>query len=544
MNTRSLTALTALVVGLTLPAHATTLAETTLGKLISGAELIVIGKVSRLVEVPAGERAEGEESVPTLRVAEVEVLQCLKGLPRPKRVWFLAEGTSRVDRSHAVKGEKALFFLADLKGQIRENDGDVNDPLRAPAFWRHVKELTGGAPFLQLCWAGHGRMPVEQVEGVEFAALCAWHVHLPTDTPTIPGADPRLSDLERRVPFGDLIGRVKLRLAPIKSNVAPVSKLLEELDADTDLHPSEKAYALLKELGEEAVPALFELLDHPAFPRRDTVAEALIWIAGPEPDALLKGMRSKDVARRRAAAFALEHGADVRIVGGDEPVLEALLAAVDDPDPEVRAHTVGALVACGVDESAVTALADKSPRVRRSAARSLLESSTLFVDIEEFPTEKAETALLPMATDDNVDVRREVWEALAHVAGPATLPAALKALEDSDRVVRVSGIRSLGRTRAPEAAKRLIQFLESEDSWARRAAVNALGVGKFAAGVGPLTRALGDPDEVLVHNAVDALGEIGPPAAPAVPALERLLETTGDTNLSYDVKKALEKIGE
>jgi len=199
-------------------------------------------------------------------------------------------------------------------------------------------------------------------------------------------------------------------------------------------------------------------------------------------------------------------------------------------------------VECGVDEPAVTALADKSPRVWRGAARSLLQSSALFVDVEEFPTEKAETALLPMATHDDVDVRREIWEALAHVAGPATLPAALKALEDADRVVRVSAIRSIGRTRAPQAAKRLLLLLKSKDPWARRAAANALGVGKFAAGVGPLTRALGDPDEVFVHNAVDALGEIGPPAAPAVPALERLLETTKDTNLGYDVKKALEKI--
>jgi len=330
MKTRSLMAFTALAVGLsllalTLPVHATTLSETTLGKLISGAELIVIGKVARVVEVPAGERMEGEESVPTLTVAEVEVLECLKGLPRLKRVWFLAEGTSSVDRSRAVKGEKALFFLTDLKGRIRENDGDVGDPLKAPTFWRRVKEMTGGAPLLQLCWAGHGRMPVGQVEGAEFAALCVWHVHISADMPTIPGADPRLSGWERRVPFGDLIGRVKRRLAPIKSNVVPVFKLLEELDVDTDLQPSEKAYALLKELDEEAVPALFELLDDPACPRRDTVAEALIWIGGLEPDALLEGMRSKDVARRRAAAFALAWGASVRIVGGDDPVLEALL---------------------------------------------------------------------------------------------------------------------------------------------------------------------------------------------------------------------------
>jgi HEAT repeat protein len=39
-----------------------------------------------------------------------------------------------------------------------------------------------------------------------------------------------------------------------------------------------------------------------------------------------------------------------------------------------------------------------------------------------------------------------------------------------------------------------------------------------------------------------ALGEIGPPAAAAVPALEKLLETTEDPELAYEVKRALEKI--
>jgi HEAT repeat protein len=126
-----------------------------------------------------------------------------------------------------------------------------------------------------------------------------------------------------------------------------------------------------------------------------------------------------------------------------------------------------------------------------------------------------------------------------NIAGPASRAATLKALADADRVVRVGAVRARGRL---GEAKRLIGLLASKDAWVRRVAAYTLGRAQIAAGVGPLANTLGDPDELVVQLAIDALGRIGPPAAAAVPALERLLETTGDRNLSYDVKKALEKI--
>ena len=56
-------------------------------------------------------------------------------------------------------------------------------------------------------------------------------------------------------------------------------------------------------------------------------------------------------------------------------------------------------------------------------------------------------------------------------------------------------------------------------------------------GVDVLTKALGDPDPAVVETAVYALGEIGPPAAAAVPALERLRNTDHRKHVDTALKK-------
>jgi len=523
-------------------ARATTLSETTLGKLVSGAKVILVGRVARVVDVPA-------DAPPALAIAEVEVVEWIAGEARAESVWFLAEGTSSADIGDAVPGERALLFLEPLHPPDEALDEEVGEREASAAFRDAAAALTGGAPLLQLCWAGHGRMPVDRVEGMEYAAVCAWHVHLPLDLPSIPGADPRLSEWRRRVPFPALLGLVRRRLAPLPDpgggEAAVAFDLLSKLDADTDLWPSEEADALLESSGEEAVPALLALLDDPAFPRRDTVAEALIFLDEDGLGTLLPALRSKVVARRRAGAFAIEWGLAAGIAGGDEPVVEALLAAAGDPDDEVRAHGIGALVRCGVEGAGAalsTALKDESIAVRRSGVRALVACDSWVDDLAPTRVAELERALLALAGHPDVAVRRECWEALSLVAGPATLPAGLEALGDADQVVRVSASRALGRTRAPEAAERLIALLGSEDAWARRAAANALGVGGFPAAVGPLTKALAGSDAVFLLNAVGALSGIGPPAAPAVPELERLLARGKDPDLAYAVEQALAKI--
>ncbi|MHC4819340.1 MAG: HEAT repeat domain-containing protein, partial [Planctomycetota bacterium] len=417
-------------------------------------------------------------------------------------------------------------------------EGDLGQRLEAPAFRKQLKETTGGAPMLLLGFLGRGRMPLEQIEGVEYVGIETWLIRLPPDATTIQGPNPRLAEMDRRVRFDYVRRLIERRLTPLEpppgEAAATVFKFLEALDTDIA-----EAHELREELdGEAAVPLLLKLLDNPAFPRRDTVAEALIWADGPEPDSLLQGLASKNVARRRAAAFALDAGVRLEIVGPDEPVIEAVRTASADPDPDVRAHTAGVLMRMYELDRLAAALSDKSPRVRASARQSLLHDADRTQD-DDFPFAKAEAALLAYATDESVDVRREVWELMGYIAGPASRAATLEALADADRVVRVGAVRALGRL---GEAKRLIAALASKDAWVRRVAAYTLGLAKIEAGVGPLAKALGDPDELVVQFAIDALGEIGPAAAAAVPALEALLERPGGKFWEEDVEDALKLI--
>jgi HEAT repeat protein len=529
---------------LALPARATSIAQTSLGKLVSGADWIVIAKVLRVVDVPTG---EGEDA-PAVCVAEVEVLRCIKGLPRPERIWYLAEGVAEADYSDAVVGETALLFLNNQVIPGGYDPDDFYPRLRSVAFRRNMRALTGGPPLRQVCWAGVGRMPLDEVGDVRYALCDEWLVHLPPDLATIPGPNPRLFDVERRVPLDAVLDFAKRRLAPLPEKAAPFRELLDELDRDPDPWPSRRRYDDLQARGERMIPMLLALLDDPGFPRRDTLAEALFWIGYPGIEAVHEALKSKSLVRRRAAAFALEWFARAELADNSEVMPEALEAAEHPgPDEELRARVLGALAsALSSDEkeeatdALLPALRDDSLRVRRGAARTLLQIAGPLRD--ELDPAKVEPALLVLVEHEDVGFRREVWEVLACVAGPKAMPAVLRALDDSDRVVRVLATFALRRIRADAATKRLIELLASKDAWIRRTAAFALGEAKAAAAVGPLTKALADPDVGVVRSATDALGEIGPAAAAAVPALEKLHETTDNPYLRSDVEDALEEI--
>jgi len=510
------------LLALALPARATTIGETSFGKLASGAQVIVVGKVARVVEVPAGDDG-------TVRVAEVSVSDWIKGDPRPPRIWMLAEPKYDADDSTAVAGEEALLFLTDPLALDSATEEEVRARLEAPAFRKNLAELTGGAPLLHIGWAGRGRMPLDDVAGVRYATLDAWHVHLPPEVGTLPGPDPRFSDYVRRAPLADLVARARRRQA---CAVPPaVRGLFDAVDAGAE-----------SEADEEILPALLALLHDPGFARRDTAAEACAWLDA--TDALAAELQAKDPGRRRGAAWALAWIASLGL-GSPDASPGKVRAAVRDPDPEVRAaavEMVGALGALGALDGdrfapVLAALADERAVVRRGAVRTLLRMRIQLAFVEEDDAGAAEAALLPLVATEDAALRREAWEVLAHVAGPATLAAARAARIDADPVVCVLGIRALGRI--PAAQELLPPLLESHHPWTRRAAAHALGLGKAAAGVPALVKALDDPDAGVVANAVDALGEIGPPAAAAAPALERLRAAGSHEDA---VQEALEKI--
>lgn len=179
MNYR-LTILTILATCVAMPAGGR-VGSTTVEELTVLAEYITIGRVSEVREV------EG------VRVAVLKPSKILKG--GPARVfYFLAEGTWTCDISTAEPGEEILLFLLSYRfdpkpeppGNLKP--GDRRRGFKEPAgFAAAIQSLSGATPFLEVAWAGRGRMPIREVDGRQYATLWTGDVRLPEGISTIDG---------------------------------------------------------------------------------------------------------------------------------------------------------------------------------------------------------------------------------------------------------------------------------------------------------------------------------------------------------------------
>jgi HEAT repeat protein len=440
-------------------------------------------------------------------------------------VWYLAQGTWCCDVSTAKLGEAALFFF-----EKSEN-------------YPEVQEATGSETLMRDSWSGHGRMPISLFGGEEYIEVDAHIVRLPIGLPDIPGDNPRCADWVRRVPKGAMLAEIRRRLGAKAPNVSDegseVIRIMCDLHctSDSEGKEAEEMTDALEDRAKTAVPVLLGILDDAASPWREAAAEALMRIDDAGPEALKRGLMSEIPSRRRAAAYAIEW----TVVSWQNFTMDSLPVIVEglsSADPVVRAQLMGAL--SEHDEDAAFArlalgLKDGSLDVRIAAAKSLMKLHHYTWMLEDGPgIEPTEKDLLALAVSKEIRARRAAFEALQYLAGPASEATVLAALDDEDRIVRVTASLSLGRIGTPEALKALIALFGSKDVWARRAAAYALENGPCEAGVAILIKALEDPDEEVARLAIFALGEIGPAAAAAIPALEKIG--------SASAREALEKI--
>ena len=275
-----------------------------------------------------------------------------------------------------------------------------------------------------------------------------------------------------------------------------------------------EAQAALRILGEPAVPQLRNLLR-----RRDAAWEKpLARIAPILPfhqyrpvDADLSRMRAsemlamlgpnaKDAVPDLVAALAYEHSAReseralIRIGNSAVAHLESGLAS---RHTAIRVRSARILREYSpVADSSLRALLkvtdDESPRVRAEAALSLgkISANTAASQSVHNPT----AALLSLARDKDPFVRAAAFEALGHL-GNATAPEVLTCLDE--------GLRDPDRSVVLQAAKSF---------WLLKHDASVL--------VPVLTPLLSTPE---CWRAAYLLGEIGSHAAPAIPALARLL---------------------
>src|SRR6266540_3784457 len=263
-----------------------------------------------------------------------------------------------------------------------------------------------------------------------------------------------------------------------------------------------------------------------------------------------------------------------------EPAVSALLELLNDADPRLRVTAVLELMAVGpAAQEAVAALSshleDADPRVRKAAVRALGQIAPR--------STKPLHALCLTLEDQNTHLFERIWamESLARM-GPAALPAvsALTSLAGGkEHGLALAAIETLGYLgRAPDGALPALRAALEAPSRNAAAHLAILRLGKTVPdALEVFRRASGDPrpgiravaavGRAIVEGrpaldpsfldlvkelrdwpqgernlAIEAIGEIGPPAGPAVPILVTELLRPGGALVAVS-GHALRKIG-
>ncbi len=212
--------------------------------------------------------------------------------------------------------------------------------------------------------------------------------------------------------------------------------------------------------------------------------------------------------------------------------LPAILAAVKDPEAVVRAKAASALAVVNADAKTSSAsladlLNDPSASVRLAAVRGLGDIAS-----------KADvlSSVLLARKDDDGEVRAAAVKALGAVGGQRkeAVSALVDALRDREPDVRAAAYELSDRLRwnprglnpAKDVVPVLLELARDKSYPSRSAAVKSIGqIGPDAAVAVPvLTEVLKDPD--AQQAAVHALGQYGARAKSALPDLRELAKTT------------------
>jgi HEAT repeat protein len=287
------------------------------------------------------------------------------------------------------------------------------------------------------------------------------------------------------------------------------------------------ALLVLADIGadaEAAVPALQKLLSDKEIEVRMQTAIALAEIgpaAAPATAALTKALATDKLeAVRFGAAFALGR------IGAKSAVTELkksaqskneflsmislwALAKIQPEDKQAVSKAITVLT---------TALRHKEARIRRAAARGLVELDA--------PAELVAPALSASLKEANPEVLEEAITAIASM-GAKVVPRAAARLKDGDDTLRSAAARVLAQigAEAKEAAPALAEALVGAEGQFRREiqfALAAIGPASAPA-VAELTKSLSAKDHDVRFSACYALGSIGPAAKSAAPALAKAI---------------------
>ncbi len=294
----------------------------------------------------------------------------------------------------------------------------------------------------------------------------------------------------------------------------PIDALFAVLKESDPAARASAALALAEVCREGRVPVplkrLVAAMEDAHAPVRENLVQAISRVPARErADPLIAALKDPDARVRRAAVAGLA------LFRGDAPVREALLAAAQDGDHEVRLTVITALSGAADDRVVdlfLAALKDGRPDIRQAAARSLGAT-------------RAARALAPLEaalSDPDAGVRATVARALAESAGRAAVPALVAALRDADANVRREAASALADIGDPAATEPLIAAMGDESGHVRWMAARGLARFGDTRALEPLIAALTDHDGVIREEAAEGLARLADPRA--VPALVEALK--------------------
>jgi len=313
--------------------------------------------------------------------------------------------------------------------------------------------------------------------------------------------------------------------------IGPLTALLDDANIEVR-RAAVKALGQLK--AASAADRMISLLDDNDNAIADFAAESLMQMGcvGRAVDIQLRRIKDADAKVRTLA---------VRALGNlhDGSSATALLSAISDPAPGVRAAAVDAMSLLQVSDVL------SSPQIAQAMAKTLsaLKDSDASVRAEAAQTlgflqvDQAAGQLIAALSDKDAAVRAAAADALGCLHAPQATEPLLASLKDKDAAVRAAAAQSLGYLNATKALKSLHLLLTDDDGSVRFSAAHALGKIKDPRSVEPLIKAIKDTDEAVVISATYALGNIGDMRA--VPAIEELSRTTSSDDVRQAAKDSL-----
>jgi len=196
--------------------------------------------------------------------------------------------------------------------------------------------------------------------------------------------------------------------------------------------------------------------------------------------------------------------------------LKPLLIAFQDKDPDIACSALWGLAETK-DPQAITPL---SELVRNKDNHKELRQRAVWV-LGEIGNSEASPALLEMMSDEDMDIRRSVIEALGKVKAKDAVEPLITILKDEKQAsIKEWVIEALGNIGDPKAVEALAECLNAKEEGVQRSTIQALSKIKCTRSAELLLPLLNSKN--LANEAKEGLANLG---ASAVPVLINVLKT-------------------